>query len=143
MFGRVQLFSQTTKFNLFFQLDNLGGLHPTSFRGRCFRLCHNKYWDLAIAFVICVNVILMSLEHYRMSENYKLLLDVNNYVCTGIFIIEAFVKLTAVGWRCYFYNRYDDWLFNPKTKLTFKTSSCAFVAGRPGFNPWSDLYSRS
>ena len=91
--------------NLFFKLDDLGGLQPSSFRGRCFRLCHSKYWDLVIAFVIGVNVILMSLEHYRMSEKYKLLLEVNNYVCTGIFVIEAFVKLTAVGWRCYFYDR--------------------------------------
>ena len=40
-----------------------------------------------------------------MSADYKLLLEVNNYVCTGIFIIEAFIKLSAVGWRCYFYDR--------------------------------------
>ena len=100
--------AHTTNVNVFFVLDDLGCLRPSSFRGRCYRLCHNKYWDLAIAFVICVNVILMSLEHYEMSENYKVLLDVNNYVCTGIFVIEAFVKLTAVGWRCYFYDRYDE-----------------------------------
>lgn len=93
--------------NLFFHLDDLGGLRPTSFRGRCFRLCHNEYWDPLIAFVICVNVIFMSLEHYRMSDDYRLLLDVNNYVCTGIFILEAFIKLSAVGWKCYFYDRYE------------------------------------
>ena len=47
----------------------------------------------------------MSVEHYKMSRESEILLVVNNYVCTGIFIIEAFVKLTAVGWRCYFYDR--------------------------------------
>ena len=53
-----------------------------------------------------------------MSADYKLLLEVNNYVCTGIFIIEAFIKLSAVGWRCYFYDRCESWLLNSKTILS-------------------------
>ena len=31
-------------------------------------MCLHLYWDVAIAIVICLNVLCMSLEHYQMSE---------------------------------------------------------------------------
>ena len=58
-----------------------------------------------------------------MSDDYRLLLDINNYVCTGIFILEAFIKLSAVGWKCYFYDRYEG--FQPYCNS--KTALCLFA----------------
>ena len=31
-------------------------------------MCLHLYWDVAIAIVICLNVLCMSLEHYQMSK---------------------------------------------------------------------------
>ncbi|XP_038064371.1 voltage-dependent T-type calcium channel subunit alpha-1I-like isoform X5 [Patiria miniata] len=75
------------------------------------RLIHsfviNKYFDLAVAAVIFINVISMALEHYGMSQTLEEILRYFNYFFTVVFILEAILKITALGFRRYFKDRWN------------------------------------
>lgn len=66
-----------------------------------------------IAIVILLNVGSMAMEHYEMSSEFKLFLEILNYIFTTIFLYEAGAKLTALGWGRYMcgpdasWNRFD------------------------------------
>ena len=76
---------------------------------RCRRIIHNicdsKYFDLVIAGVIGLNVISMSLEFYMMPKFLRELLEIFNYIFTLIFLIEAIMRLIALGFVRYFRER--------------------------------------
>ncbi|XP_072043529.1 voltage-dependent T-type calcium channel subunit alpha-1G-like [Amphiura filiformis] len=67
----------------------------------------NKYFDLAIAGIIFLNVISMALEHYGMSLVLQVIMQYLNYIFTAIFIIEAFVKIVALGFKRYFKEKWN------------------------------------
>lgn len=64
----------------------------------------SKYFDLAIAAVIGVNVISMAMEFYMMPAGLKYALKALNYFFTAVFTLEAAMKLAALG-KSYFYER--------------------------------------
>lgn len=66
----------------------------------------SKYFDLAIAAVIGVNVISMALEFYMMPPSLKYILKALNYFFTSVFTLEAIMKLAALGCRKYFEETY-------------------------------------
>uniref|UniRef100_A0A3Q3IMI1 Ion transport domain-containing protein n=1 Tax=Monopterus albus TaxID=43700 RepID=A0A3Q3IMI1_MONAL len=68
-------------------------------------LCTNHYLDLIITFIICINVITMSLEHYNQPRSLDLALKYCNYFFTSTFVLEAILKLIAFGFRRFF----KDW----------------------------------
>uniref|UniRef100_A0A3Q4GI03 Calcium voltage-gated channel subunit alpha1 Ia n=1 Tax=Neolamprologus brichardi TaxID=32507 RepID=A0A3Q4GI03_NEOBR len=68
-------------------------------------LCTNHYLDLIITFIICINVITMSLEHYNQPHSLDLALKYCNYFFTSMFVLEAVLKLIAFGVRRFF----KDW----------------------------------
>jgi len=77
-----------------------------------FRLLLHKwvtggYFDLLIAAVIGFNVVFMSLEHYQMPPELIHLLKVSNYVFTAAFIMEAAIKISALGMRRYLKDRWN------------------------------------
>ncbi|KAM8843948.1 voltage-dependent T-type calcium channel subunit alpha-1I-like isoform 2-T3 [Spinachia spinachia] len=70
-------------------------------------LCTNHYLDLIITFIICINVITMSLEHYNQPRSLDLALKYCNYFFTSTFVLESVLKLTAFGFRRFFKERWN------------------------------------
>lgn len=67
----------------------------------------SKYFDLAIALVIGLNIISMALEFYMMPRSLVYLLKVCNYFFTAVFICEFALKLVALGWKRYLRDRWN------------------------------------
>ncbi|XP_017264425.2 voltage-dependent T-type calcium channel subunit alpha-1I [Kryptolebias marmoratus] len=70
-------------------------------------LCTSHYLDLVITFIICINVITMSLEHYSQPQSLETGLKYCNYFFTSTFVIEASLKLVAFGFRRFFKDRWN------------------------------------
>ncbi|XP_061626694.1 voltage-dependent T-type calcium channel subunit alpha-1I-like isoform X1 [Phyllopteryx taeniolatus] len=70
-------------------------------------LCTSHYLDLVITFIICINVITMSLEHYSQPQSLETALKYCNYFFTSTFVIEATLKLVAFGFRRFFKDRWN------------------------------------
>ncbi|XP_061568549.1 voltage-dependent T-type calcium channel subunit alpha-1I [Cololabis saira] len=70
-------------------------------------LCTNHYLDLIITFIICINVITMSLEHYNQPHSLDLALKYCNYFFTSTFVVESILKLIAFGFRRFFKERWN------------------------------------
>ncbi|XP_041813433.1 voltage-dependent T-type calcium channel subunit alpha-1I [Chelmon rostratus] len=70
-------------------------------------LCTNHYLDLIITFIICINVITMSLEHYNQPHSLDLALKYCNYFFTSTFVVESVLKLIAFGFRRFFKDRWN------------------------------------
>ncbi|CAG9531711.1 unnamed protein product [Cercopithifilaria johnstoni] len=67
----------------------------------------SKYFDLAIAAVIGVNVISMAMEFYMMPTGLKYVLKTLNYFFTAVFTLESAIKLIALGIRRFFSERWN------------------------------------
>ncbi|CAL8312704.1 unnamed protein product, partial [Arctogadus glacialis] len=70
-------------------------------------LCTNHWLDLIITFIICFNVITMSLEHYSQPRSLDLVLKYCNYFFTSTFVLESILKLIAFGFRGFFKERWN------------------------------------
>ncbi|XP_038675349.1 voltage-dependent T-type calcium channel subunit alpha-1H isoform X3 [Scyliorhinus canicula] len=71
------------------------------------KLCTNHYLDLFITFIIGINVITMSMEHYHQPISLEEALKYCNYVFTIVFVIESILKLVAFGFRRFFKDRWN------------------------------------
>ncbi|XP_033238120.1 voltage-dependent T-type calcium channel subunit alpha-1G isoform X3 [Drosophila pseudoobscura] len=67
----------------------------------------SKYFDLAIAAVIGLNVVTMAMEYYKMKMALQYALKIFNYFFTAVFILEANMKLVALGWKLYLKDRWN------------------------------------
>lgn len=65
----------------------------------------SKYFDLAIAMVIGVNVVSMAMEFYMMPHALRYILRALNYFFTAVFTLEAGLKLYALGFKQFFKER--------------------------------------
>ncbi|KAK3601868.1 hypothetical protein CHS0354_041799 [Potamilus streckersoni] len=72
-----------------------------------YTVINSKYFDLAIAGVIGLNVITMAMEYYMMPEELKFALKIFNYFFTSVFILEAAMKVISLGWIRYFRDRWN------------------------------------
>ncbi|XP_040295213.1 voltage-dependent T-type calcium channel subunit alpha-1H isoform X3 [Bufo bufo] len=70
-------------------------------------LCTSHYLDLFITFIIGINVITMSMEHYNQPKSLEEALKYCNYVFTIVFVFEALLKLVAFGFRRFFKDRWN------------------------------------
>ncbi|XP_056643693.1 voltage-dependent T-type calcium channel subunit alpha-1H-like isoform X1 [Diorhabda sublineata] len=70
------------------------------------KIVTSKYFDLAIALVIGLNVITMATERYHMPDYWEYALRIFNYFFTAVFILESTMKLVALGFKMY---RKDKW----------------------------------
>lgn len=66
-------------------------------------------FDIFIILVILANVLSMAMEHYDMSDEFILFLEILNYIFTVIFLYEAVVKIVALGWARYCGGRDRAW----------------------------------
>ncbi|KAL2101390.1 hypothetical protein ACEWY4_003151 [Coilia grayii] len=69
--------------------------------------CTSHYLDLFVTFIICVNVVTMSLEHYSQPHSLDLALKYCNYFFTSTFVLEAVLKLIAFGFHRFFKDRWN------------------------------------
>ncbi|XP_055678127.1 voltage-dependent T-type calcium channel subunit alpha-1G isoform X3 [Lutzomyia longipalpis] len=67
----------------------------------------SKYFDLAIAAVIGLNVVTMAMEYYKMPMALEYALKIFNYFFTAVFILEAIMKLVALGIRIYLKDKWN------------------------------------
>ncbi|XP_011298535.1 voltage-dependent T-type calcium channel subunit alpha-1H isoform X1 [Fopius arisanus] len=74
-------------------------------------LVHNvvtsKYFDLAIAAVIGLNVVTMAMEFYMMPKALTYALKIFNYFFTAVFILESLMKVLALGIKLYMKDRWN------------------------------------
>uniref|UniRef100_T1GYK8 Ion transport domain-containing protein n=1 Tax=Megaselia scalaris TaxID=36166 RepID=T1GYK8_MEGSC len=70
-------------------------------------VCTSKYFDLAIAAVIGLNVVTMALEYYMMPVALEYALKIFNYFFTAVFILEAVMKLIALGFHLYMKDKWN------------------------------------
>uniref|UniRef100_A0A914YAF4 Ion transport domain-containing protein n=1 Tax=Panagrolaimus superbus TaxID=310955 RepID=A0A914YAF4_9BILA len=76
-------------------------------RLRMHEIVTSKYFDLAIAAVIGINVISMAMEFYMMPAGLKYVLKALNYFFTAVFTLEASMKLYALGFGRFFEERWN------------------------------------
>ncbi|XP_017770530.1 PREDICTED: voltage-dependent T-type calcium channel subunit alpha-1H isoform X4 [Nicrophorus vespilloides] len=67
----------------------------------------SKYFDLAIAAVIGLNVVTMATERYRMDDTHSYILKIFNYFFTAVFILESIMKLVALGFKLYLKEKWN------------------------------------
>lgn len=67
----------------------------------------SKYFDLAIAAVIGLNVVTMAMEYYMMPLALEYALKIFNYFFTAVFILEAVMKLVALGFKLYLKDKWN------------------------------------
>lgn len=67
----------------------------------------SKYFDLAIAAVIGLNVVTMAMEYYKMPLALEYALKIFNYFFTAVFILEAIMKLVALGFKIYLKDKWN------------------------------------
>ncbi|XP_072152992.1 voltage-dependent T-type calcium channel subunit alpha-1G isoform X2 [Bemisia tabaci] len=67
----------------------------------------SKYFDLAIAAVIGLNVITMAMEFYMMPKSLAYTLRIFNYFFTAVFILESIMKLIALGIQLYLKDKWN------------------------------------
>lgn len=67
----------------------------------------SKYFDLAIAAVIGLNVVTMATESYKMPEIQTYILKIFNYFFTAVFILESTMKLIALGIVLYLKDKWN------------------------------------
>ncbi|KAM4671007.1 voltage-dependent T-type calcium channel subunit alpha-1I isoform 1-T1 [Amazona ochrocephala] len=70
-------------------------------------VCTSHYLDIFITFIICLNVVTMSLEHYNQPVSLETALKYCNYLFTTVFVFEAVLKLVAFGLRRFFKDRWN------------------------------------
>ncbi|XP_030839908.1 voltage-dependent T-type calcium channel subunit alpha-1I isoform X5 [Strongylocentrotus purpuratus] len=62
----------------------------------------SKYFDLIVAAIIFLNVVTMALEFYMMPQVMVDIMTYLNYIFTAVFILEALLKIFALGFKRYF-----------------------------------------
>ncbi|XP_045478266.1 voltage-dependent T-type calcium channel subunit alpha-1G isoform X2 [Harmonia axyridis] len=67
----------------------------------------SKYFDLAIAAVIGLNVVTMATERFRMPDFQTQILKIFNYFFTSVFIVESSMKLIALGLKLYMKDKWN------------------------------------
>ncbi|XP_060572053.1 sodium channel protein 1 brain-like isoform X2 [Ruditapes philippinarum] len=81
-------------------------LHWIKFQQICFKIIAEPLFDLFIILCILLNTAFMAAEHHNQPDALTQLLDVSNYVFSGVFIVEAILKLSALT-KFYFKNPWN------------------------------------
>ncbi|XP_053406003.1 sodium channel protein 1 brain-like isoform X3 [Mercenaria mercenaria] len=76
------------------------------FQQICFKIIAEPLFDLFIILCILLNTAFMAAEHHNQPEGLTQLLNVSNYVFSGVFIVEAILKLSALT-KYYFSNPWN------------------------------------
>lgn len=75
--------------------DFLADVSP--WRYKLWEFALGQKFEIFIAAVIILNVITMGMEHYDMTDDFKMFLRITNYLFTAIFVVEMVSKQVALG----------------------------------------------
>ncbi|XP_067130873.1 sodium channel protein 1 brain-like [Centruroides vittatus] len=59
----------------------------------------SRRFEMIIFLIIVINLIVMSFEHYKQSENTTMILEYMNIIFTTCFTLEAIIKITGLGYH--------------------------------------------
>ncbi|EGZ10885.1 hypothetical protein PHYSODRAFT_337659 [Phytophthora sojae] len=62
--------------------------------------------DVTMVFVFA-NTVMLSLDHYPMARSMESNLELAHFVFLCVFVLELLLKLAGLGWRQYFYDRFN------------------------------------
>ena len=68
-------------------------------RVKCFRVVTSHEFELFILSCIVANSIVMAADHFGQGEDYALALEVCNETFSAVFLVEAVLKLTGLGFE--------------------------------------------
>jgi hypothetical protein len=88
-------------------------VHDSKIRQWAYRLMHHKHFEVLMAVLIFLNVLIMAVEHLDQSDAITAFLTASNYIFTGVYIVEMVIKITGVGFGIYFqssWNRFDSFV---------------------------------
>lgn len=66
-------------------------------RQRCFDIMHHPCFEIVLAILISINVLIMALEHYDQPSDLGVAIEISNVVFTAIYCTEVVVKVLGVG----------------------------------------------
>ena len=66
-------------------------------RGRAGTIVESRSFQVFIAAVICVNAITIGFETLKLPDQVQTALNLFDIACLGVYIVEAYLKLTAYG----------------------------------------------
>lgn len=87
-------------------------VRPThnKFRTQCYDLAEHKSFEFFILVSILLNTIVLAIKWPNMSAQTSSIIEIINYIFTGIFLIEAIIKISAFGKR-YFKEKWNTFDF--------------------------------
>jgi hypothetical protein len=68
-----------------------------SWRVKLWEFALGQAFEIFVAIIIILNVLTMAMEHYDMTDGFKLFLRLTNYLFTFIFVFEMVAKQVALG----------------------------------------------
>ncbi|KAL3320305.1 hypothetical protein Ciccas_001020 [Cichlidogyrus casuarinus] len=74
---------------------------------RILKVVTNKFFDLVIAAIIGINIIFMATEYHKMPHHMQSILNGANFFFTAVFVIEALLKIIALGFLRYLRDRWN------------------------------------
>jgi len=76
-----------------------------------FEAVTSPWFDLAVAILIVINLIVLLLKHDEMTDEYENGMELANYVIVGLFIVEAVLKIGVLSLKGYFTDVWNDFDF--------------------------------
>jgi len=67
-----------------------------------YKIVVSSVFETLIMLCILLNIFSMAIIYDGMSESYERMIDYINLIFSGIFFVEAVMKLTAFGFKNYF-----------------------------------------
>ena len=67
-----------------------------------FKITESRYFESIVLITILLNTVVLALKWYEMPLWVSNLCEQLNYVFTGIYTIEAIIKILAMGYASYF-----------------------------------------
>ena len=80
------------------------------FRLQCFRIVQSQAFEYIVMLAIIINTLFLCIDYHQKSDRLEKVLQDANLVFVVFFTIEMIVKITAYGWKYYWYvswNKFD------------------------------------
>jgi voltage-dependent calcium channel L type alpha-1D len=73
----------------------------------CYKMTVSERFNSMVTFMIGLNLITLMMQKDGMSTEYAHILDIMNIIFTGVFIVEAIIKIIGLSFRGYISNRWN------------------------------------
>lgn len=80
------------------------------FRLQCFRVVQSQAFEYLVMVAIIINTLFLCIDYHQKSQYLEEVLQKANLVFVVFFTIEMVIKITAYGWKYYWYvnwNKFD------------------------------------